>query len=102
MSETPAPADDPRRMRAVRHVMSVVGARPNFMKTAPVIAALARRPDPVRHTLVHTGQHYDAAMSRVFLDELGVGEPNHMLDVGSGRHGAQTCLLYTSPSPRDS
>jgi UDP-N-acetylglucosamine 2-epimerase (non-hydrolysing) len=79
--------------------MSVVGARPNFMKTAPVIAALARRPDPVRHTLVHTGQHYDAAMSRVFLDELGVGEPNHMLDVGSGRHGAQTARVMERIEP---
>ena len=72
------------------------------MKTAPVIAALARRPDPVRHTLVHTGQHYDAAMSRVFLDELGVGEPNHMLDVGSGRARRRRPRASWSASSRSS
>ena len=99
MSEMPAAADDPRPMRTVRHVMSVVGTRPNFMKTAPVIAALARRPDPVRHTLVHTGQHYDAAMSRVFLEELGVGEPDHMLDVGSGSHAEQTARVMERLEP---
>jgi UDP-N-acetylglucosamine 2-epimerase (non-hydrolysing) len=87
------------RMRPVRHVMSVVGARPNFMKTAPVIAELARRPDPVRHTLVHTGQHYDDAMSRVFLEQLGVGEPDHMLDVGSAAHGAQTARVMERIEP---
>jgi len=86
-------------MRPVRHVMSVVGARPNFMKTAPVIAAFARRPDAVRHTLVHTGQHYDAVMSRVFLEELGVGTPDHMLDVGSGAHGAQTARVMERIEP---
>jgi UDP-N-acetylglucosamine 2-epimerase (non-hydrolysing) len=86
-------------MRPVRHVMSVVGARPNFMKTAPVIAALARRPDAIRHTLVHTGQHYDAIMSRVFLEELGVGSPDHMLDVGSGAHGAQTARVMERIEP---
>jgi UDP-N-acetylglucosamine 2-epimerase (non-hydrolysing) len=79
--------------------MSVVGARPNFMKTAPVIAALARRPSFVRHTLVHTGQHYDEGMSRVFLEELGVGEPDYMLDVGSGRHGAQTARVMERIEP---
>ena len=65
-------------------VLTVVGARPNFMKTVPVIAALKRRPDRVRHTLVHTGQHYDDAMSRIFFEELGVGAPDDMLSVGSG------------------
>jgi UDP-N-acetylglucosamine 2-epimerase (non-hydrolysing) len=79
--------------------MSVVGARPNFMKTAPVIAALARRPNAVRHTLVHTGQHYDESMSRVFLEELGVGDPDYMLDVGSGSHGAQTARVMERIEP---
>src|SRR3954470_15239938 len=86
-------------MREIRHVLSVVGARPNFMKTAPVIAALARRPDPVRHTLVHTGQHYDDAMSRIFLEELGVGAPDYMLDVGSGSHAAQTARVMERIEP---
>ena len=79
--------------------MSVVGARPNFMKTAPVIAALARRPDPVRHVLVHTGQHYDDAMSRIFFEQLGVGAPDHMLDVGSGSHAAQTARVMERLDP---
>src|SRR4051812_49558483 len=79
--------------------MSVVGARPNFMKAVPVVAALARRPDPVRQTLVHTGQHYDDAMSRIFLEELGVGEPDHMLDVGSGTHAAQTARVMERLEP---
>jgi UDP-N-acetylglucosamine 2-epimerase (non-hydrolysing) len=86
-------------MRTIRHVLSVVGARPNFMKTVPVIAALARRPDPVRHTLVHTGQHYDDAMSQIFLEELGVRPPQHMLGVGSGPHGAQTARVMERIEP---
>src|SRR4051812_49969376 len=79
--------------------MSVVGARPNFMKAVPVVAALARRPDPVRQTLVHTGQHYDDALSKVFLDELGVGAPDHMLDVGSGSHAVQTARVMERIEP---
>ena len=84
-SQSNSPRGAPPMMSAVgraRHVLSVVGARPNFMKTAPVIAALKRRTDSVRHTLVHTGQHYDDAMSRIFLEELGVGAPDVMLSVG--------------------
>src|SRR3954469_12616197 len=83
----------------MNHVMSVVGARPNFMKTVPVISALARRPDPVRHTLVHTGQHYDDAMSKIFLEELGVGAPDYMLDVGSGSHAVQTARVMERIEP---
>src|SRR4051794_5414345 len=86
-------------MREIRHVLSVVGARPNFMKTAPVISALARRPVPVRHTLVHTGQHYDDAMSKIFLEELGVGAPDYMLDVGSGSHAVQTARVMERIEP---
>jgi UDP-N-acetylglucosamine 2-epimerase (non-hydrolysing) len=85
------------RMRAVRHVMSVVGTRPNFMKAAPVAAALTRR--GIRHTLVHTGQHYDDAMSRVFVEQLRVGEPDHTLDVGSGTHAAQTARVMERLEP---
>jgi UDP-N-acetylglucosamine 2-epimerase (non-hydrolysing) len=86
-------------MRAVRHALSVVGTRPNFMKTAPVIAALARNGAPVRHTLVHTGQHYDDAMSQIFLEQLGVGEPDHALDVGSGTHAEQTARVMERLEP---
>jgi UDP-N-acetylglucosamine 2-epimerase (non-hydrolysing) len=69
------------------------------MKTAPVVAELARRPGFARHVLVHTGQHYDDAMSRVFLDQLGVGAPDHMLGVGSGSHAAQTARVMERLEP---
>ena len=71
-----------------RHMPFVVGARPNFMKAAPVYRALQEAGDEV--TLVHTGQHYDAEMSEVFLDELGLPKPDVFLGVGSGTHGEQT------------
>jgi UDP-N-acetylglucosamine 2-epimerase (non-hydrolysing) len=82
-----------------RKVLSVVGTRPNFMKTAPVVAELAARPDEFAHVLVHTGQHYDHAMSRIFLDELGVGEPDHMLGVGSGSHAQQAARVMERLEP---
>jgi len=69
------------------HVLTVVGARPQFVKAWPVSRALRRRH---RETLLHTGQHYDDRMSRVFFDELGLPEPDVNLEVGSGTHGAQT------------
>jgi UDP-N-acetylglucosamine 2-epimerase (non-hydrolysing) len=86
-------------VRTVNHVVSVVGTRPNFMKTAPVIAALARSTRAIRHTLVHTGQHYDETMSRIFVEELGVGEPDHLLAVGSGTHAAQTARVMERLEP---
>src|SRR6267378_4365332 len=70
-------------------VCFVVGARPNFMKTAPVLRALAER-GPGRPLLVHTGQHYDPEMSEVFLEQLGIEQPDVVLGVGSGTHAAQT------------
>ncbi|HZZ78182.1 MAG TPA: UDP-N-acetylglucosamine 2-epimerase (non-hydrolyzing) [Gemmataceae bacterium] len=70
------------------HVLHVVGARPNFMKAAPVLSALARHAS-VRQTLVHTGQHYDANMSDIFFRELGLPEPDVNLGVGSGSHSKQ-------------
>jgi UDP-N-acetylglucosamine 2-epimerase (non-hydrolysing) len=79
--------------------MTVVGARPNFMKTIPVIAALQRRSGPIRHTLVHTGQHYDDAMSQIFLEELGVGAPDVMLSVGSATHAVQTARVMERIEP---
>ncbi len=76
-----------------RKILSVVGTRPNFMKVAPIVGALQRRGDEFEHVLVHTGQHYDAAMSEIFLQELGVGEPEHRLEVGSGTHAQQTARV---------
>ena len=77
----------------------VVGARPNFVKTAPVIAEMKRRLPDARHVLVHTGQHYDRMMSDVFLAELGVGEPDHMLGVGSGSHAVQSARVMERIEP---
>ena len=72
-----------------QEIVCVVGARPNFMKMAPVLEAL--RPNSgIQPFLVHTGQHYDEEMSRVFFDELGLPEPDQNLEVGSDTHGRQT------------
>jgi UDP-N-acetylglucosamine 2-epimerase (non-hydrolysing) len=71
-------------------VCFVVGARPNFMKAAPVHRALAALDPALELVLVHTGQHYDAAMSAVFFAELGLPEPDELLGVGSGTHAEQT------------
>jgi len=79
--------------------LSVVGTRPNFVKMAPVIARLHERVPDGRHEVVHTGQHYDRLMSQVFLEELGVPEPNYRLDVGSGSHAAQTARVMERLEP---
>lgn len=73
-------------------VTHVVGARPNFMKMAPVYFAL-NAVSAVRQRLVHTGQHYDARMSDVFFSELGLPAPDANLEVGSGSHAAQTAQI---------
>lgn len=69
-------------------VLHVVGARPNFMKAAPVIRALANYQE-LQQALVHTGQHYDFNMSDVFFQELGLPAPDVNLEVGSGSHAQQ-------------
>ncbi|HKQ80566.1 MAG TPA: UDP-N-acetylglucosamine 2-epimerase (non-hydrolyzing) [Blastocatellia bacterium] len=65
-------------------ILNVVGARPNFMKMAPIIAAINRRPNEVSQRLAHTGQHYDEAMSAVFFGDLGIPEPDINLETRSG------------------
>jgi UDP-N-acetylglucosamine 2-epimerase (non-hydrolysing) len=80
-------------------IVYVIGTRPNFVKTAPVIAALSKRLPEGRHTIVHTGQHYDTAMSEVFFEELGVPAPDHMLEVGSGSHAQQTARTMERLEP---
>ena len=75
-------------------ILHVVGARPNFMKAAPVHAALAEKPG-VAQVLVHTGQHYDRAMSEIFFRELELPEPDIDLGVGSASHAAQTAEVMT-------
>ena len=71
-----------------RKIMLIAGARPNFVKVAPLYQAFRRA--GFDNVLVHTGQHYDTAMSQVFFDQLGLPSPDHNLGVGSGAHGAQT------------
>ena len=73
-----------------RKIMCVVGARPNFMKMAPLMAAFRGGTDPFDTTLVHTGQHYDAGMSDIFFRQLGMPAPDVQLGIGPGTQGAQT------------
>jgi len=80
------------------HILHVVGARPNFMKAAPVIRALAKWPE-ARQTLVHTGQHYDKNLSDVFFSQLSMPEPDVNLEVGSGSHAWQTAEVMTRFEP---
>jgi UDP-N-acetylglucosamine 2-epimerase len=86
------------------HVMTVVGARPQFIKAAAVSRAIdaynrANPSAPVRETIVHTGQHYDVALSDVHFEELRLAAPRHQLGVGSGSHGAQTGLMLDRLEP---
>ncbi|HKX33108.1 MAG TPA: UDP-N-acetylglucosamine 2-epimerase (non-hydrolyzing) [Blastocatellia bacterium] len=74
-------------------IVNVVGARPNFMKMAPIIAAISRHERPASQVLVHTGQHYDDAMSASFFRDLGMPEPDLNLEVGSGTHTQQTARV---------
>jgi UDP-N-acetylglucosamine 2-epimerase (non-hydrolysing) len=79
------------------HVLHVIGARPNFVKAAPVQAVLAAQ--GFTQTIVHTGQHYDARMSEVFFKELELPGPDVNLEVGSGSHADQTALIMQRFEP---
>ena len=74
----------------------VAGARPNFMKVAPILRAIRSSAGPLAPRLVHTGQHYDEGMSGVFFRDLGIGEPDVYLGVGSGTHGQQTARILAA------
>src|ERR1700761_9333808 len=76
----------------------VAGARPNFMKVAPLMKALAGDPD-FDVTLIHTGQHYDDNMSGQFFRELGIVAPQYHLEVGSGTHAQQTAEVMKRIEP---
>src|SRR5437773_7653797 len=80
-------------------VINVVGARPNFMKVAPIVEAMKRRKREFTPLVVHTGQHYDASMSDAFFRDLELPEPNVYLGVGSASHALQTAAVMERFEP---
>ncbi len=80
-------------------VINVVGARPNFMKVAPIVEAMRRRATEFAQLVVHTGQHYDAQMSEAFFRDLELPEPDIYLGIGSGSHAAQTAAVMQGFEP---
>jgi len=80
-------------------ILHVVGARPNFMKAAPIVNSLARKADIFDQIVVHTGQHYDATMSEIFFRELSLPRPDVNLEVGSGTHSQQTAQIMLRFEP---
>jgi UDP-N-acetylglucosamine 2-epimerase (non-hydrolysing) len=83
----------------MKRILHVVGARPNFMKIAPIMREMAKYPDQFEQILVHTGQHYDANMSQVFFDELDLPRPDVNLEIGSGSHAMQTAEVMIRFEP---
>ena len=86
-------------MESSLKVLLIAGARPNFMKVAPIYAEMKRRPQEFEPMIVHTGQHYDAAMSDAFFDDLGMPKPDIHLGVGSASHAVQTAKIMTEFEP---
>lgn len=86
-------------MSALRPVICVVGARPNFMKMAPILRAMAAHTPPLSALLVHTGQHYDKDMSDRLFEDLRLPSPDVNLEVGSGTHAVQTAEVMRSFEP---
>ena len=80
-------------MSKIYRIMSVVGARPNFMKVAPIHRAFEKYAPEYEHHIVHTGQHYDAAMSDAFFQDLEMPKPSKFLGIGSGSHAEQTAKV---------
>ncbi len=80
-------------------ILHVVGARPNFMKIAPIMEEMVKYPNHFQQVLVHTGQHYDNEMSQVFFDDLGLPRPDVYLGVGSGSHAQQTARVMMAFEP---
>ncbi len=96
LSQGPLPAD---KLRLHGPVMCVVGARPNFMKMAPILRALAAHQPALPALLVHTGQHYDQGMSHQLFEDLGLPRPDLNLEVGSGSHAVQTAEVMRRFEP---
>ncbi len=82
------------------HVLCVVGARPNFMKIAPIMHAFNDGSRPLKASLLHTGQHYDEAMKASFFQQLNIPEPDVDLEVGSGSHAEQTAEIMKRFEPQ--
>ncbi len=80
-------------------ILCIVGARPNFMKIAPIMRAFAQPDSALSARLLHTGQHYDAAMKHAFFDQLHIPEPDVDLEVGSGTHAQQTADIMKRFEP---
>ena len=80
-------------------IVHVVGARPNYMKVAPILTVMAGSPAKFEQVLVHTGQHYDFHMSGIFFEELGLRNPDHNLGVESGTHAEQTAHVMLAMEP---
>src|SRR5690349_6506526 len=80
-------------------ILCVAGARPNFMKIAPLLRAFRARADRFDARLVHTGQHYDDKLSKIFFDDLAIPRPDLELEVGSGSHAQQTAEIMKRFEP---
>ncbi|MEL6821622.1 MAG: UDP-N-acetylglucosamine 2-epimerase, partial [Calditrichota bacterium] len=79
----------------MKKIINVVGARPNFMKIGPIQREMAKYPDDIQPMLLHTGQHYDERMSKLFFEDLELPQPDIYLGVGSGSHAQQTAKIMT-------
>jgi len=80
-------------------VMHIVGARPNFMKVAPIMKEMSKYPQMINQILVHTGQHYDENMSKIFFENIDLPDPDIYLGVGSGSHAQQTSRIMLAFEP---
>src|SRR5215203_6841301 len=80
-------------------ILNIVGARPNFMKIAPIVREMRRRSREFLPLIVHTGQHYDASMSGSFFADLDIPAPDFHLEVGSASHAVQTARIMTAFEP---
>ena len=80
-------------MAKIKKIISIVGARPQIIKLAPFNLILQQKKNKAKHIILHTGQHYDYLLSKVFFDQLKIPEPHYNLEVGSGSHGYQTAEM---------
>lgn len=79
-----------------KFIYLIAGARPNFMKIAPIVRALDARSERFEYRIIHTGQHYDREMSDIFFEELGMPKPDYHLDCGGGSHAEQTAKIMVA------